>query len=82
VYSFCVRLLISAVTLLLFFHPAAPAEDSSNLSKKELKLKKEISISSKKMTLNNLEGFMIFDGDVKVIKGDLTLTSDRVKIYC
>jgi lipopolysaccharide export system protein LptA len=80
-YFFCVRLFFSAVVLLLFFPPAASAEDSSNLSEKELKLKKAISISSKKMIVNNLEGFMIFDGDVKVIKGDLTLTSDRVKIY-
>ncbi len=78
---FCARWLLSAVVLLLFFYPAASAEDSSNLSEKELKLKKAIAISSKKMIVNNLEGFMIFDGEVRVIKGDLTLTSDRVKIY-
>ena len=83
-----IRLNLSSFFILflaVFFSLSPPAagsaEDSSNLNEKGIKSKVPISISSKRMMVNNPEQIMIFEGDVKVIKGDLTLTSDRVKIY-
>ncbi|MFI5305064.1 MAG: LptA/OstA family protein [Nitrospiria bacterium] len=57
------------------------AEDSSNLAEKEIKSNVPVQITSKKMMVNNTDKIMTFDDDVKVIKGDMTMTSNRVKIY-
>lgn len=82
------RRMISHISILLWtilFLPfpliARSAEDSFNLPEKEIKSKVPVSISSKRMVVNNADQVMIFEGDVKVIKGDLTLTSNQVKIF-
>ncbi|MBI1824331.1 MAG: hypothetical protein HYR80_09505 [Nitrospirae bacterium] len=67
--------------LLLILAAPSLAEDASNFSEKEIKSNKPIQITSKKMMVFNLEKIMTFEGDVKVVKGDLTMTSNRVKIH-
>lgn len=57
------------------------AEEASNLTEKEIKSNTPIQVTSKRMMVNNQEKIMTFEDDVKVIKGDLTMTSNRVKIY-
>ena len=77
----CCKIGVWTVLLLLTGFVALSAEVSSNLAGKEIKSKVPISISSKRMTVNNPDQIMVFEGDVRVIKGDLTLTSNHVKIY-
>jgi lipopolysaccharide export system protein LptA len=67
--------------LLLLIASPLMAEDSSNLAEKEIKSNVPVQITSKKMMVNNADKIMTFDDDVKVIKGDVTMTSNRVKIY-
>ncbi len=57
------------------------AEEASNLTEKEIKSNVPVQITSKKMVVNNQEKVMTFEGEVKVVKGDLTMTSNRVKVY-
>jgi len=71
---------IVSILLLLIASPLM-AEDSSNLAEKEIKSNVPVQITSKKMMVNNADKIMTFDDDVKVIKGDMTMTSNRVKIY-
>lgn len=73
-------ILLNVVFLLLFSQPSM-AEEASNLTEKEIKSNVPVQITSKKMVVNNQEKVMTFEGEVKVIKGDLTMTSNRVKVY-
>lgn len=73
-------ILLNFSFLLLFLNPSM-AEEASNLTEKEIKSNIPIQITSKKMVVNNQEKVMTFEGEVKVIKGDLTMTSNRVKVY-
>lgn len=40
-----------------------------------------ISITSNKMTIKSLEDKIIFEGDVSIKKGDLTIESDRAEVF-
>lgn len=73
--------LLLNISFLLFILSPSMAEDASNLTEKEIKLDQPLQITSKKMVVNNQEKVMTFEGEVKVVKGDLTMTSNRVKVY-
>jgi lipopolysaccharide export system protein LptA len=73
-------ILLSFLSPLLFLNPGM-AEEASNLDEKEIKSNLPVQITSKKMVVNNQEKVMTFEGEVKVVKGDLTMTSNRVKVY-
>jgi lipopolysaccharide export system protein LptA len=67
--------------LSLLFTSSASGKEASNLTEKEIKSNKPIQITSKKMMVLNQEKIMTFEGDVKVVKGDLIMTSNKVKIH-
>ena len=69
-------------TLLFFFSSGSMgwADPPSNLEEKEIKLNKPVMVTSRKMTWSHTSQTMLFEGEVKVVKGDMVLTSDRVKI--
>jgi lipopolysaccharide export system protein LptA len=71
----------AAVLLLMLLAGSAGAEETSNLPQKDIKLEGPIQVTSKKMMVNNQEKIMVFDGEVNVVKGDLLMTSDHVKIH-